>query len=233
MSSEWDLRYFGDWHSHHKLGLYSPSEGDRDRIKRLAEKNNFDEMIEFVSTFSGRSGKNREIQIHPYIYRNFPDTTPTDLSLVVLRGLSPIREALIKMNRMPEQQLESYSIFQIDKIKFPKESLKRFGRNEGHQQKVISEKLLFHAGMELRRASMKDIEVHQTSFGHIFVVPVEDEQYIAFAVDSNWPHKILQVDWMDRKKGKSTELDVKDPELSLLNLDKVIQCFKTLQESKE
>ena len=52
LSNEWGLRYFGDWHSHHKLGLHSPSTGDRERVKRLAEKNNFREMIEFVTTFS-------------------------------------------------------------------------------------------------------------------------------------------------------------------------------------
>ena len=233
LSSEWGLRYFGDWHSHHKLGLYSPSAGDRNRIKRLAEKNNFGEMIEFISTFSGRLGKDRTVQTHPFIYKNFPEANPTDLSLIVLKGLSPVREALIKMKRMPEQQLESYSIFQIEKIKVPEEILGRVAGNEGNPQKIISERLLSNAGIELRRASLQDIEVHQTSFGHILVVPVKDEQYIAFAVDSNWPHKILQVDWMDRKIGKTTELDIKDSDLSLLNLDKVIQCFKSFQESKK
>ena len=233
LSSEWGLRYFGDWHSHHKLGLYSPSAGDRNRIKRLAEKNNFGEMIEFVSTFSDRSGKDRIVQIHPFIYKNFPEANPTELSLIVLKGLSPIREALIKRKRMPEQQLESYSKFKIEKIKVPEVPLGRVAGNEGNPQKIISERLLFNAGMELRRASLQDIEIHQTSFGHILVVPVKDEQYIAFAADSNWPHKILQVDWMDRKIGKSTELDIKGPELSLVNLDNVIQCFKSLQESKK
>lgn len=233
LSSEWGLRYFGDWHSHHKLGLYSPSTGDRNRIKRISEKNNFGEMIEFVATFSNESKKDRIVQIHPFIYKNFPDANPDDLLLIVLKGLSPIREALINRKRMPEQQLESYSIFQIQKIKVPEEPLGRVAGNEGNPQKIISERLLLNAGLELRRASLQDIEIHQTSFGHILVVPVKDEQYIAFAVDSNWPHKILQVDWMDRKIGKSTELDIKDPELSLLNLDKVIQCFKSFQESKK
>lgn len=233
LSAEWGLRYFGDWHSHHRLGLHSPSAGDRNRIKRIAEKNNFGEMIELVSTFSDRSGKDRIVQIHPFIYRNFPEANPSDLSLIVLKGLSPIREALIKRKRMSEQQLDSYSIFQIDKIEVPEGASERVTPSEGNPQKAVSEKLLLNAGMELRRASLQDIEIHQTSFGHILVVPVKDEQYIAFAIDSNWPHKILQVDWMDREIGKSTDLDIRDPELSLINLDKVIQCFKLLQEGKK
>jgi len=232
LSSEWGLRYFGDWHSHHKMGLHSPSAGDRDRIKRIAEKNNFGEMIEFVSTFSDGLGKDKVVEIHPFIYKNLPEANSTDLSLIVVKGLSPIREALIKRKRMPEQQLESYSIFQIGKIKVPEEPVGRVAGNDGNPQKIISERLLLNAARELSCASLQDIEMHQTSFGHILVVPVKDEQYIAFAVDSNWPHRILQVDWMDRKIGKSTELDTKDSELSLLDLDKVIQCFRSFRESK-
>ena len=63
-------------------------------------------------------------------------------------------------------------------------------------------------------------------------MPVRDEQHVAFAVDNTWPHKVLQVDWIDRKTGKSTELDIKDAELSLANLDKMIQCYKSIKESK-
>ncbi|MDD5592044.1 MAG: helix-turn-helix transcriptional regulator [Candidatus Omnitrophica bacterium] len=232
LSNEWGLRYFGDWHSHHKLGLHSPSTGDRERVKRLAEKNNFREMIEFVTTFSNESRKNRVIQIHPFIYSNFPATNPSELSLIVLKGLSPVREALMARKRMPEQQLDSYSIFQIEKIMVPKEQLGRVSGNEGNPQKIISDKVLLNAGIEFRRISSKDIEIHQTEFGYILVVPVRDEQHIAFAVDSNWPHKVLQVDWIDRKTGKSTELDIKDNELSLANLDKIIQCYKLIKENK-
>ena len=233
LSREWGLRYFGDWHSHHKLGLHSPSVGDRDRIKRIAGKNNFSEMVEFVSAFSNESRKDRIVQVHPFIYKNFPATNPIDLSLIVLKGLSPVREALITRKGMPEQQMESYSVFPIEKIKVPEEPLGRVSGNEGNPQKIISEKLLLNAGIELRRVSSKDIEIHQTSFGQVIVVPVNDEQHIAFAVDNKWPHKILQVDWMDRKIGKSTEIDLKETELSLLDLDAVIKFYKLIRESKK
>lgn len=73
--------------------------------------------------------------------------------------------------------------------------------------------------------------MHQTSFGHVFVVPTTDEQYIAFAVGGQWPHKILQVDRMDRKIGQSTELDVNVGSLFLLDLEGVINCYKSIRDS--
>ena len=233
LSNEWGLRYFGDWHSHHKLGLHSPSSGDRNRIKRLAEKNSFSEMAEFITSFIADSKKDRIVQIHPFIYRDFPEANPVDSFLIVLKGLSPVREVLIKRNLMPEQYLETYSTFHIDQVKIPEEPLGRVIGGEGNPQKLISERLILNAEKEFRHIFSKDIEMHQTSFGHILVIPVRDEQYVAFALDSKWPHKILQVDWMDRKIGRSTEVDIKDTELSLLNLDRVINCYNSIKESIE
>lgn len=233
LSSEWGMMYFGDWHSHHKLGLDSPSSGDSNRIKRLASKNNFNEMAEFIISFVNDSKKERIIRVNSFSYQDFPEANPIDACLIVLKGLSPIREVLIKRNLMPEQHLESYSIFKIDKVKIPVEPLGRVMGDEGNPQIEISERLLLNAVKELRRIFPKDIEVHHASFGHIFVIPVQDEQHIAFAIDGKWPHRILQVDWMDRKVGQSTEVDINNSDLSLLNLDGIINCYRTIRESKK
>jgi len=233
LNNEWGLRYFGDWHSHHKLGLHSPSSGDRNRIKRLAEKNSFSGMAEFITSFATDSKKDRIVQIHPFSYRDFPEANPVDSLLIVLKGLSPVREVLIRRKLMPAQHLETYSMFQIDKIKIPEEPLGRVIGGEGNQQKLISERLILNAGAEFKHISSKDIEMHKTSFGHVFVVPTTDEQYIAFAVDGQWPHKILQVDRMDRKIGQSVELDVNVESLSLLDLDGIIKCYKIIRDSQK
>jgi hypothetical protein len=39
MAADWALRFFGDWHSHHRLGLSAPSGGDRRRIVSLTGRN--------------------------------------------------------------------------------------------------------------------------------------------------------------------------------------------------
>lgn len=233
LSNEWGMRYFGDWHSHHKLGLDSPSSGDSTRIKRLARKNSFNEMAEFIISFVNDSRKERIIRVNPFVYQDFPEVNPVDAGLIVLKGLSPIREVLMKRNLMPEQYLESYSIFKVNRVKIPVEPLGRVMGDEGNPQRAISERLLLNAAKELRRIFPRDIEVHHASFGHIFVIPVQDEQYVAFAIGSKWPHRILQVDWIDRKVRESTEIDINNSKLSLLNLDGIINCYRTIRESKK
>ncbi|MFH1729635.1 MAG: helix-turn-helix transcriptional regulator [Pseudomonadota bacterium] len=229
LSDKWGLRYFGDWHSHHNLGLESPSSGDISRIKRLANRNNFNEMAEFIVSFVNVSKKERIVRINPFAYQNFPDTSPVDACLIVLKGVSPIREILVESNLMSEQNLHSYSLFNLDNIKIPVEPLGRVIANEGNSLKIISERTILNAIKDLRQILSKDIEVYHTSFGHIFVVPVKNEQYIAFAIDDKWPHKILQVDWLDRAIGKSTELEVKNNSLSLLKLDQIVDCYHKLK----
>ncbi len=233
LSSEWGMRYFGDWHSHHKLGLDSPSSGDSDRIKRLASKNNFNEMAEFIISFVNDSTKDHIIRVKPFAYKDFPEANPVDACLIVLKGLSPIREVFIKRNLMPEQQLDSYSMFKIDRIKIPVEPLGRAMGDEGKPQRAISERLLLNAKKELCCIFSKDIEVYHESFGNILVIPVQNEQHVAFAIDGKWPHRILQVDWIDREVGQSTEVDIKNNDLSLLNLDGIINCYRSIRESKK
>jgi transcriptional regulator with XRE-family HTH domain len=35
---DWALRYFGDWHSHHRLGLSSPSDQDEQQVRSVARR---------------------------------------------------------------------------------------------------------------------------------------------------------------------------------------------------
>src|SRR5258708_1204480 len=67
LASAWALRYFGDWHSHHKLGLSAPSGGDRRRIVSLAGRNQFTNMAEIIVTLD--EGRDEPIvRIHPWVY---------------------------------------------------------------------------------------------------------------------------------------------------------------------
>jgi len=73
LNDKWGLRYFGDWHSHHRLGLDAPSSGDKNRLARIAPKNNFDKMVEFIVTFPHDYHNTKNIHIHPYLYADFPN----------------------------------------------------------------------------------------------------------------------------------------------------------------
>src|SRR6266699_295001 len=67
MASVWGLRYFGDLHSHHRLGLTATSGGDRRRIVSIAGRNQFTNMTEIIVTLDDSRGE-AMVRIHPWIY---------------------------------------------------------------------------------------------------------------------------------------------------------------------
>jgi transcriptional regulator with XRE-family HTH domain len=233
LQTSWGLRYFGDWHSHHRLGIERPSGGDRARIERIAAKNNFPEMTEFITTFPPSYNKSKKVQIHPYVYCDISSHEPLQTTLIVLKGLSPVREALISASILPEQHLSSFSSYSMDLIIIPKEPLARVPGIEGLPIEQISERALLRAKSEFEKMISGNIEVHQTSFGHVIVIPVNENENVAFAVDQKWPHRILQVDWIDRKSKKTEELSIEIEKASLIDITGLKKVFLKAKELKE
>ena len=233
LSNDWGLRYFGDWHSHHRLGLETPSSGNQARIGRIASKNNFSEMAEFIITFSSSYEKDRKIQIHPYVYTELHSRNFSETALIILKGLSPVREALIASESLPEQQLISFSSFPIEHVIVPKEPLGRVPGTEGLPIEQISTKVIEKAVRQIEDEVGKKIELHTTSFGYIIVIPVENNKNIAFAVDKKWPHMVLQVNWIDRISGETEEIPTDIKSASLINLKEVKNIFSQAAELGE
>ena len=230
LEKDWGLRYFGDWHSHHSLGLQTPSAGDKARIQRLAKKNEFHEMAEFITTFSASSNAERHIHIHPYAYLHLPSDRITDIAPIVLAGTSPVREALARQRLLPEQQLESHASFSMDRVVVPREPLPRVPGQIGPIVQPISNRVVTQAIAELEVATGNPTEFHDTAFGFVVVAQVTSDHHIAIAVDGTWPHMVLQVDWMDRKAGTSEELPIDTTRSSVLNSSHLI---KICQDAKE
>jgi hypothetical protein len=89
LASGWALRYFGDWHSHHRLGLDAPSSGDRKRIFQVAARNQFHSMLEIIVTTEG-SQTEPTIRIHPWLYdATKANSEPIPIQVKVLAGISP------------------------------------------------------------------------------------------------------------------------------------------------
>ncbi len=221
---KWGLRYFGDWHSHHRLGLDAPSGGDQDRLKRIASKNNFSAMAEFIVTFSSAHAKTKNIHLHPYLYPNLPEKSVMKTQLIVIKGVSPIREALLSTSELPEQNLGSFSSFPISGVIAPTETdstlepTKRLSAQTG-------EKVLNNALTEFGKMSSEKIEFYQKPFGYIVVVPVDANKNVAFAIANEWPYKILEVDWIDRSCGKAEEMPLSISGASLINMKEVNDIF--------
>lgn len=233
LNSDWGLRYFGDWHSHHRLGLETPSSGDQARIERISTKNNFSEMAEFIITFASSYEKDQKIQIHPYVYTDLPIRNFFDTTLIILKGLSPVRQALMSSGSLPEQQLSSFSSFPLDRVIVPKEPLGRVPGTEGLPIEQISTKIIEKAVKQIENEVDKKIELHTTSFGYIIVIPIEKNKNIAFAVDKKWPHTILQVNWIDRISGETEEMPIDIKSLSLINLKEFKNIFLQAIELRE
>lgn len=232
LEKDWGLRYFGDWHSHHRLELQTPSAGDQRRIEGLAAKNNFDEMAEFIVTFASNYGNDRKIEIHPYGYLDLPSHTTTEAVLIVLKGISPVRSALIAASALPEQQLDTFSSFAVEKISIPAEPLGRTPGTEGSPVVQISERVLAKTMSELAAISSGELELYRKPFGVIIVVPVNDKQNVAFALDKDWPHALLQVDWMDRESAQTEEIAVNVADVSLLRVEQLKNIFSNAKVSR-
>lgn len=233
LQNHWELRYFGDWHSHHRLGIERPSSRDQARIERIAFKNNFQDMAELIAMFSPSYTKNRNIHIYCYAYQDLPLDSISEATLIVLKGMSPIREALIVSSLLPEQQLTSFSSFPIGHVIVPKEPLARVSGAEGLPVEQISEKVLARALSELAKVSSEKIELHRTSFGQVIVIPVNGTENVAFAIHEKWPHKILEVDWMNRSTGTSEELSLDIGVASLLTVAELKDIFLTAKKLKQ
>src|SRR6266516_3986092 len=232
LDRDWGLRYFGDWHSHHRLGLQTPSEGDQRRLVSVAAKNSFAEMAEFIVTFGSTRHSARQVVINPYVYQDFPSPNFKEPALMIIEGISPIRSALIAASSLPEQDLTTFSSFSIQDISFPSEPLGRVSGLVGASTVQISERLLSKAMLELGTMCGQELELFREAFGFVVVVQLTDKENIAFALDKNWPHPLLQVDWIDRARGQTEDMAVDVRRGSLVDLEQLKEIYSEVKRSK-
>jgi len=93
LMEQFGIHYLGDWHSHHNLRIYEPSEGDRQRIQNLFTKNyQVAHMAEIIVNHAVEANK-REI-ISAYIYSK--NMKYSNIKCMKSKN-SPIREKVICM----------------------------------------------------------------------------------------------------------------------------------------
>lgn len=167
LAKEWELRYFGDWHSHHRLRLSSPSGGDQKRILGLAARNQFTAMSEIIVTLEDTRGEPL-VRIHPWLYDlSARSDGPMPLRLKVLPGLSPIRQALISRKAFPEQNFSMWEKVQTHRIRIGSEVAAPTLEATSDVDSVTREKTLMQLAEALQSESGDDIEHHITGFGSI------------------------------------------------------------------
>lgn len=226
MASDWTLRYFGDWHSHHRLGLSAPSAGDRRRIASIGTRNQFTSMAEIIVTLDDRPGE-PTVRIHPWVYDlSGSDTTSLPLRVKVLPGLSPIRQALIALRALPDQELHAWEKTSLQRIRIGTDTTQPPLEPAFDVDSSTRERVLAQLVDALSKESGEPIEQHTTGFGSILVTKLQDSQYLAFALGSAWPMLVLEVHRMNRTDG--TTEPVKAPHgLTALNIPTILEVFRT------
>ena len=207
MASDWALRYFGDWHSHHRLGLSSPSGGDRRRIVSIAGRNQFPGMAEIIVTIDDARDESI-IRIHPWIY-DLSSESPAPLSMrvKVLPGLSPLRQALLARKTLPEQDFAAWEKVSLQRIRIGNDAKPPLLEPIPDVDSVTRERTLAQLAEALQGASGEPVEHHTTGFGAIFVAQLTDSYYLAFALGSVWPMPVLEVHRMNRADGSTEPID--------------------------
>lgn len=206
LAEDWALRYFGDWHSHHRLGLSSPSGGDRKRIVNVASRNRFSGMTEIITTQEdGHDGT--LVRIHPWLYDfSGNDNNPLPLRVRVLPGISPIRQALMAGKDFPEQELFGWEKFPLSRIRIGSDTVAPSLEPTAMVDTVTREKVFNRLTDALRKASGGDVEQHSTGFGSIVVANIREPKHAAFAIGAEWPMEVLDVHLLDRDLGTTESI---------------------------
>jgi len=226
MASDWALRYFGDWHSHHRLGLSAPSGGDQKRIASVGSRNEFRSMAEIIVTLDDRPGE-PIIRIHPWVYElSAGRTAPLPLRVKVLPGVSPVRQALVARKELPEQELHAWEKVSLSRIRIGADASKPAIEPAFDIDSATRERVLEQLVDALSKESGAAIERHATGFGTILVAKLQDSQYLAFAFDSAWPMTVLEVDRMDRADGSTEAVGVPSG-VSALDIAGILHVFRT------
>jgi transcriptional regulator with XRE-family HTH domain len=203
LATDWDLRYFGDWHSHHRLGLVSPSGGDQRRIRGIGNRNQFPAMAELIVTLEEAAGEPL-VRIHPWVYDLLlHDPGPSPLNLRVLPGISPVREALLARRALPEQELFAWEKVPLTRIRIGTETAPPAVEPSRDVDTVTRERALAHLAEALGEASGHPVEQHATGFGCVLVARLDEPYYLAFALNTPWPMTVLEVHRLNRDTGTS------------------------------
>ena len=231
-ATDWALRYFGDWHSHHRLGLSSPSGGDQKRIHSIAGRNQFTAMAEIIVTLEDTRGE-PIIRIHPWMYdTSTAKSGPLPLRLKVLPGLSPIRQALLARRALPEQELFAWEKISLQRIRIGAEAAPPTLEAPSDVDSTTREKTLSHLAEALGKISGDDVEHHSTGFGSIMVAKLRGSDYIAFALGSSWPIPVLDVHRMNRASGSTQPLR-KPVGIVAADIPGIIKLFQSAKANHE
>ena len=230
LAATWGLRYFGDWHSHHRLGLSAPSRGDRQRILRISARNQFPAMSEIIVTLEDTRNE-PSIRIHPWLYDLSTDKNePFPSHIKVLPGVSPVREALLAAGTFPEQELFAWERISLQRVRLRTNATPPLLEPKQDVDVTTRERMLSHLTRALQDASGSPVESHSTGFGCVLVAKLHEPHYLAFALGAAWPMAILEAHRLNRDTGTTDILAIPNG-LVALDTSRVLDIFLSAVQS--
>ena len=232
LATNWGLRYFGDWHSHHRLGLSAPSAGDRRRILRIGARNQFPAMSEIIVTLEDTRNE-PSIRIHPWLYDLSTDKNePFPSHIKVLPGMSPVREALLAAGTLPEQELFAWERISLERVRLRIDDTPPPLEPKQDVDVTTRERMLSQLTQALQDASGSPVESHSTGFGCVLVAKLYEPHYLAFALGAAWPMALLEVHRLNRETG-TTDIVAIPKELVALDTSRVLDIFLSAVQSEQ
>lgn len=228
LASDWALRYFGDWHSHHRLGLSSPSGGDQKRIHNLASRNEFPGMTEIIVTLEDTRTE-PTIRIHPWAYDfTAGNGGPQPIKVKVLPGISPIRQVLLARRAVPEQELFGWEKISMQRIRIGSDATPPALEPTSDVDLVTREKTISQLAEALQGASGNPVEQHATGFGSVLVARLHRTHYLGFALGAAWPMNVLEVHRLNRADGSADSIEA-PAGLVAADIQGILSVFRSAQ----
>lgn len=135
------LHVVGGWHSHHILGLPEPSRGDVQQVQSITVKNGITSWVEIIITFesstsagdrssrrvskrlrrgqSTYTGAEPIVQANSFAYGQVTGGQPVRCRTKLIRGLSPMRQALLGSEPLASYELGFPGwVFPLERISF-------------------------------------------------------------------------------------------------------------------
>lgn len=107
------LQHIGEWHSHHRLALAEPSHGDIQTVRRALEHHGISRFLLAICNIEGTS-RNDQARVSSFLFSRDRAHQLNSCAWVVLRGKSPIRQALesedVHISDQPRCESSSYEL---------------------------------------------------------------------------------------------------------------------------
>jgi len=231
LQDECGLQYLGDWHSHHELGLRSPSSGDAEHIRRIARRNGFDSMAELILTHlpeplgscerDDRHGpcaaETRShdgcvrVEIGGFMYAPALAGRPVRCDVTLLPGESPFRKHLIEHPVLGAAIMRPWQSFPRSRLSLSSESATASEPAGSFRERASFQKALAKAIGALERTHESPVEVYEKEFGYVIVVLVGPGVRLGIAIGPTLPFRLLGLYRMGEGSHDITDLSAQIP----------------------